>query len=78
MNVPTTEDGIPTAFRIGGNVLRRIRYGEEEEDWGRVVASHAMTAVSRRASCTSSAVTSSAVRSAVVRHFTASVLMMTI
>ncbi len=34
MDVPVTEDGIPTAFRIGGKVLRRVRYGDEEEDWG--------------------------------------------
>ena len=34
MDIPITEEGIPTAFRIGGKVLRRIRYGEEEEDWG--------------------------------------------
>jgi hypothetical protein len=29
-----TEDGIPTTFPIGGEVLERIRYGEEKEDWG--------------------------------------------
>jgi hypothetical protein len=34
MDSPTTEDGIPTTFRIGGKVFDRIRYGEEEEDWG--------------------------------------------
>jgi hypothetical protein len=34
MTVPMTEDGIPTAFRIGGEILSRVRYGEEKDDWG--------------------------------------------
>ena len=34
MDIPVTEEGIPTAFRIDGKVLARIRYGEEKEDWG--------------------------------------------
>lgn len=29
-----SKDGIPTTFRIGGEVFRRIRYGEEQEDLG--------------------------------------------
>jgi hypothetical protein len=29
-----TEDRIPTTFHIGGEVFPRIRYGEEQEDWG--------------------------------------------
>ena len=29
-----TGDGIPTTFRVGGEVFQRIRYGEEQEDWG--------------------------------------------
>ena len=31
--IPVTEQGIPTAFRIGGKALARIRYGDESEDW---------------------------------------------
>jgi len=34
MDAAAREDGIPTTFRIGGKILRRLRYGEEEEDWG--------------------------------------------
>jgi hypothetical protein len=34
MDVPLTEEGIPTAFRIDGKVFQRIRYGDEKEDWG--------------------------------------------
>jgi hypothetical protein len=29
-----TEKGIPTTFRISDKIYDRIRYGEEEEDWG--------------------------------------------
>jgi hypothetical protein len=29
-----TEDGVPTTFRIDGKIFKRIRYGEEKEDWG--------------------------------------------
>ena len=28
------ENGIPTTFRIGGQVFERIRYGSEQDDWG--------------------------------------------
>jgi hypothetical protein len=34
MEVPVTEEGSPTAFRIGGKVLAPVRYGQEAEDWG--------------------------------------------
>jgi len=34
MDAPTTENGIPTTFRIGGKLFQRIRYGEEKDDWG--------------------------------------------
>ncbi len=31
---PVTDYGIPTTFRISGEVLQRIRYGDEQDDWG--------------------------------------------
>jgi hypothetical protein len=30
----STVEHIPTTFRIGGRIYERVRYGEEEEDWG--------------------------------------------
>ncbi len=29
-----TDDGVPLTFSIGGQVLQRIRYGDERDDWG--------------------------------------------
>jgi hypothetical protein len=63
-----TENGIPTTFPIGGKVLQRIRYGEEQDDWEQI-DSLVTTAASAKARSTSSVATWSDALSAADRRF---------
>jgi len=67
---------VPTTFRIGGDIYQRIRYGEENDDWGADRQPCHDCGVTK-ASCTFSVVTLSDALDAEAKPFIANALTMT-